>query len=79
MRLSSRALGRGTSAAQIVLQHVFQAGLCCQGSCSKTQQNSQGVWDRILAFFCGESHYSCSGLQTTVGIFSSEQLHKCAQ
>lgn len=49
-------------------------------SCSKTLRvNSQGVWDRILSFFCGESHYSCSGLQSIVGIFSSEQLHECAQ
>lgn len=71
MRLSSRALGRGPTAAQIVLQHVFSRRNMLPGhSCSKTLTvNSQGVWDRILSFFCGESHYSCSGLQTIVGIF----------
>lgn len=41
MRLSSRALGRGPTAAQIVLQHVFQAGPCSCAARAQLQQDTE--------------------------------------
>lgn len=41
MRLSSRALGRGPTAVQIVLQHVCQARLCSCVARAQLQKDTQ--------------------------------------